>query len=192
MAAYNNLLSTADTLTRFDPATNERGILQGNGVVARVENRLRTLIDGSFGPTTPPPAAAGGDSPRTLFDLGVRLGKDGRLTLRTERLKQALADDPDGVRAFFTDREGGFGTRAEGVLDSLTDPFTGLFEIEGRSLDTRTARLDVRIGQLEASLQVRRERLVRQYAAMEETIAQFNSFQESLASIGPLKVESRG
>ena len=189
--AYNNFLATADTLTRFDPATGERGILQGNGVVSRVRNRLRTLIDRPFGPAASSSNGGSGDAPRTLFDLGVRLGKNGRLSLKSDRLARALADDADAVRAFFTDPSGGFGTTADEVLDSLTDPFDGLFEIEGRSLDTRTARLDSRIEELEASLAVRRDRLVRQYAAMEETISRFNSFQQSLDSIGPLRVDSK-
>ena len=39
--AYNSFITQTKTLTKFDPETEERGVLQGNGLVLRIEQRLQ-------------------------------------------------------------------------------------------------------------------------------------------------------
>ena len=181
VASYNNLVGLAGELTGFDAETNERGVLQGNATVGRILRRVRGLLTRRFGPDGGGDGGAAG--PRTLFDLGMREGKDGKLTLRNDRLDAALADDPAGVAAFFRDKTAGFAGAAQATLDTLNDPFDGLFELESDSLRLRQDRLGARVASLEKQLDVKRNRLVLQYAAMEETISRINASQSSLLSI---------
>ena len=187
VAAYNNLVGLAGELTSFDAETNERGVLQGNSTVGRVLRRVGGLLTRRFGP-----AAGDGNAPRTLFDLGIREGKDGKLTLKTDRLDAALADDPDAVAAFFRDKTAGFSKLAGETLDSLNDPFAGLFQLETDALETRQARLGDRVTALERQLDAKRDRLVRQFAAMEQAISQINSSQSSLLSLQALTFDREG
>ena len=192
VSAYNGLAGLAGDLTKFDAETNERGVLQGNATVGRVLRRVGGLLTRRFGPdrtATVEPGEA--RPPRTLFDLGVRVGRDGRLSLKQDRLDAALAADPAAVANFFRDPEAGFAAAAGGVIDSLTDPFDGLLEREGANLDRRQAQIDDRVADLEAQLGLKRDRLVRQFAAMEEAVSRINSFQSALSNIRPLELVSR-
>ena len=190
VGAYNGLIGQAGDLTKFDPATGQRGVLQGNATVGRVLRRVEGLLTKRFGPAQT--AAAGENGPpRTLFDLGVRVGLDGRLSLKQERLDAALAEDPDAVKRFFRDPAGGFAEAAGDVVDSLTDPFAGLLELETRNLERRQAEIGGRVEDLEGRLVQKRDRLVRQFAAMEEAVSRINSFQSALSNIRPLELVSR-
>ena len=192
VAAYNGLVDLAGTLTSFDPATNERGVLQGNATVGRVLRRAESLLTKRFGPNGSAPVGADGvRPPRTLFDVGVRIEKDGRISLNSDRLDEALERDAQGVRDFFQDRTSGFAQVAGEISDSLTDPFDGLLALEGNSLDRRQARIGDRVEDLEEQLVLKRDRLVRQFAAMEEAVSQINSFQSVLSTIRPLELVSR-
>ena len=192
VAAYNGLVDLAGTLTSFDPETNERGVLQGNATVGRVLRRAESLLTKRFGPNGGAPVGADGlRPPRSLFDVGIRIEKDGRISLNSDRLDDALARDPEGVRGFFQDGTGGFAQGAQEISDSLTDPFDGLLALEGKSLDRRQAQLGDRVEDLEDQLVLKRDRLVRQFAAMEEAVSQINSFQSVLSNIRPLELVGR-
>ncbi|MEM9702194.1 MAG: flagellar filament capping protein FliD, partial [Planctomycetota bacterium] len=185
VTAYNALIDTADELTKVDTATLERGVLQGNAAVGRVLRRVEGLLTKRFGPSVPEDGA-----PRTLFDVGVRLERDGKISLNRERLDAALEEHPDAVRAFFQEAETGFAASVDSVIDGLTDPFEGLLELESDSLERRQADITARIGDLEEQLALKRDRLVRQFAAMEETVSQLNSFQSALSNIRLLEFDN--
>ncbi|NNJ27178.1 flagellar filament capping protein FliD [Alienimonas chondri] len=183
VSAYNGLIDTANQLTKVDQGTQERGVLQGNATVGRVLRRVESLLTKRFGPQVPEDGA-----PRTLFDVGIRLEKDGKISLNRDRLDTALEENPEAVKAFFQESETGFAEAADAVIDGLTDPFDGLLELESNNLDRRQAEIADRIGDLEEQLLLKRDRLVRQFAAMEETVSRINSFQSALSNISLLEL----
>ena len=73
VTAVNKFYSSANDLTKFDPETEQRGILQGRGIVLRVESRLSTLIGQQL--------SGSGSAVRSLFDLGIRVGDNSTLSL---------------------------------------------------------------------------------------------------------------
>jgi flagellar hook-associated protein 2 len=174
VAAYNQYFDTNAELTKFDPATNQRGILQGDGTVARVRTRLDSLLSGRYGTDS---------AVSSLTDLGVTFGPTGKLVLDEEKLAEVLADQPDAAKAFFTDRTKGFGVKAKATLDSLTDPFTGSFKLQDNALTDSITRIENRVIQLDELLSARRDRLIRQFARMEEALNGLQSQQQALLQL---------
>ncbi|QDT15205.1 flagellar filament capping protein FliD [Alienimonas californiensis] len=192
VSAYNGLIDLAADLTKFDPETNQRGVLQGNSTVGRVLRRVESLLTKRFGPDiTAAAVAEGADPPRTMFDVGIRLEKDGKISLNRDRLNERLADDPVGTRAFFQDKTNGFAVATDALMDGLTDQFDGLLQLESDSLESRRTEIGDRVADLEAQLALKRDRLVRQFAAMEETVSRINSFQSALSNIRLLEMPSQ-
>ena len=191
VASYNNLADLAGDLTESNGETGERGVLAGNPTVGRILRRTGSLLTRRFGPPRVP--GAGGEEetvrPRTLFDLGVREGKDGRISLNADRLADALAADPAAVADFFRDPDAGFAQAAQDAMDTLNDPFNGLIERETDALEARGEQIVGRVATLEARLLLKRDRLVRQFAAMESAIAGINSSQTALAALRPLNAD---
>lgn len=177
VTAYNQYFDTNAELTKFDPATNQRGILQGDGTVARVRTRLDSLLSGRYGTD---------GAVSSLTDLGVTFGSTGKLVLDEEKLAKVLADQPDAAKAFFTDKTKGFGVKAKATLDSLTDPFTGSFKLQDNALTDSITRIENRVAQLDELLLARRDRLIQQFARMEEALNGLQSQQNALLQLANL------
>ena len=179
--AYNTFVGAAAELTKFDPETSQRGVLQGDTTVLRLRDRLDRLVTGS----SPDDGAIG-----SLAALGVRVTTGGRLTFDKEQFNEQYAADPAGVSDFFLTEETGFADRAFEALEALTDPATGSLAIQQNSLQSSIDALDTRIEQLDEILEVRRARLFEEFLRMEQTLAALTAQQESLLGIQPLRVNA--
>ncbi len=298
VAGYNAFLGSVAELTKFDAESNTRGILQGSSVTLRASSRLDSIVNKRF--------FGEGQPFDSLFDLGVRVGLDGKLSFDKSVFNAAVEQDFDGVADFFlgpkvdlsettllaqlnqgegvttgtmriTDRSGasaeinltgvatiggvidaingnadiavtatiddgrivlsdtsgstdsdlvvedldggsmaadlgieksvasatltgstlefrsdGAAKQLQNTIDSLTDPFTGLFAIEVNSLQDSADSLTRRIDQLNDILDSRTQRLVREFFVMEEILGQLTSQQNSIANISALRINPVG
>jgi flagellar hook-associated protein 2 len=175
VGAYNSYINTTDQLTKFDEDPTKRGILQGQGIVLRVTNRLTSLINKSYFGTN--------DPVQSLSDLGVRTTAGGKLEFDEDVFDNVIEATPDAVKNFFRDENKGVAAKFETALEALTDRFTGTFANEKNSLDNSIGSLANRVEQIDATLAVRQERLLRQFVQMEEIIGQLQSQGESITAL---------
>ncbi len=180
--SYNTFASTTLNLTSYNPETEERGILQGEGTILRVESRFQSLLNRTFGDSS--------QGIRSLAELGVRVGEGGRLTFNSDTLAQALEDDPNAVSDFFLTEETGFADVFETTIDTFTDEFNGTFKVQNESLQNSVDALTARITQLDEILAVRRERLLLSFIQMETILSQLDTQQQALTSIQSVKAPS--
>ena len=180
--AYNTFLDTANDLTKFDAETNERGVLQGSGLVLRLNSRLDSLVHSRN---------TNFDNPiQSLAELGVRPGATGKLILDEDQLESALEDDFQAVADFFLDSDNGLAGRLSGAMDALTDPFTGTLVIEKDSLQDSVDTLNQRVEELNAILEVRRERMTLEFIQMEAALGELSSQQQVISAITLIKAPS--
>lgn len=172
---YNAWMSSYQTATKFDSATNTAGVLQGNTFMLRVKSRMDSLVSARYGPST--------SGIRTMQDLGVSVDAAGKLSLDTERLSSALAADPKAVTDFFRTASTGFGSSLQTALEGYTDSFTGSFKTEDDALQKTIDSLADRVDAIDEILVGKRERLLRQFQAMEDTLASLTSAQTQISQI---------
>lgn len=83
--AYNDAVGTMGSLGAYDATTKKAGALQGNSTLLNAQSQVRDQL---FNVTS------GGSSPyQRLSDIGVSLGKDGKLSLDTAKLNSAVTAD---------------------------------------------------------------------------------------------------
>lgn len=187
---YNKFVDAVAELTRFNPRTNERGVLQGDGVVLRVMQRLESLINRR--------SLSAADAVRSLADLGVRAAAGGKLALDVDRLMAVVEQHPQAVGDFFLINDSGdpadfgFAELADRTLTSLTDPFTGALVLQRNALQDSVEALQTRVAQLDEILQARRQRLIRQFINMENALGTLTSQQQAIAGIAPLRINRLG
>lgn len=185
--AFNTVIGTLDNLTRFDPETFARGVLQGDSTARRVRQTLTTLAN------APQRNASGGLN--RLSSVGIKLGSNSKLELDEAKLRTALEADPEGVKNLFAAEE----TSADGAktviglagviqreINRLTDVDNGLITLQEESLQTSESQLKGRISSLTSLLASRRERLMAQFQNMETVIANLQSQQNSIAALASL------
>lgn len=115
VTAYNNIQSTAKSLTAFDTSAGTSAALTGDGTLRSIQQRLRSMLGGTM------PNGNGGTI--TLADIGIKFdAKDGTMSVDDTKLTKALNTNLGGVTAMFssTTDAGGIGKRVTDYVDGLT------------------------------------------------------------------------
>jgi flagellar hook-associated protein 2 len=159
IAAANEFLKEAKSLTAYDAATKVKGLLQGNRTVRDLQNAVLDAVA----------TAVGGKSAITA---GVELNKDGTVKFDKVKFEAAYLADPAAVAAIFTGPVGveGIAQRLATISENATKSTTGLLtqaidtrRNEIRRIDDSIAMWDIRLSRREAALR-------RQFAALESAL----------------------
>lgn len=172
--SYNALKSTIGGHTSFDADSGQAGELLGDSAVRTVESRLRNDLSAMVG--TP-----GEDSVALLSDVGISLELDGTLSLDESQLDSAVANNMDGVGAFFA----GDGD-TPGMAGRLADTSDQLLSSNGAlgssisGAEDRIESLGERYVRMEQSIEQTMERYRAQFGQLDGMIAQMNQTSEFL------------
>jgi len=114
VTAYNNIQSTAKSLTAFDTDAGTSAALTGDNTLRSIQSRLRGMLGGAMD--------NGNGGTMTLIDVGISFNKDGTMALDDSKLTKALNNDLAGVTAMFssTTGSGGIGKQVTDYVDGLT------------------------------------------------------------------------
>jgi flagellar hook-associated protein 2 len=166
-----------------------------SGVTATVESN-RIAIKGDDG--SPPDLS--GSSSRALRDLklpetfekntasllGIEINKDGKLSVNSDKLDDALENNSSDLQQMFTGVNG-IMERVEEEVDIATDSFDGYVENRIDTLNNEIDYLNDDIASTERRLELRRANLQRKFANMEQMVSTFQNQQQQLSSqIGSL------
>lgn len=92
--AYNSLLGEIAKVASFDPETKVRGVLFGDGSVRAIRSSLSRIASS---------AIAGLTSDNSLGAIGIKLESDGKLTVDTAKLDDAISNNFDALKRIFAD-----------------------------------------------------------------------------------------
>ena len=113
-------------------------------------------------------------------------GPTGTLSFDAEKLREAIAADPDAVEEFFTAEEFGFAARLDRVTNNLATDDNALLISRLDSLTSSIRQNSQRIDFLNARLEKKREQLINQFVSMEEAIARIQANLSAITSIQAL------
>lgn len=174
---FNSVIDKIEDQTAFNEETLKKGVLFADGTVQRIRSRLysmfRTTVDT--------------DGAYSRFsDIGMKLGNGAKLQFDENRFREAFAANAEDVVALFTQDETGLGTVVGDVLESITEPETGLIDRRSKSITNQEELLKNRIEQLQELLDSKEERLYKQFYQMEQALSQLNGIQSSLSGLSAL------
>ncbi len=178
---YNTFVEKLESLTFFDPETEEAGLLFGSGEALRVESGYKRLLSGTL---------RGAGAYRSIGQVGMRFQDDGKLTLDETKLREALAEEPGAVEAFFATDETGLAARLDQFADRVAGTDGGLLLSRNDALGQRIERNRSRVESMDERLEAERERMLTQFYRMEESIAKVQSNQQFLSDIKPIQIPS--
>jgi len=166
---FNGLIENLDALSKYNPDTQEASILTGDSLVRSLKSTMRNQIITQFGDD----AAA----IKTFVDLGIKTGADGKLSIDSEILDEALNNNFDGVIAFAN-------TAGEAV-DTVADSYLG----PGGTINSRQESLRSGIDQIfddRAALNTRltllESSLVKKYTALDTLLSGLQSTSNFITS----------
>jgi flagellar hook-associated protein 2 len=91
--AFNGIVDKIGELTKFDPDTQQAGLLLGDDTVRTVESNLYTFLN---------TVVTGAGQYRILPDVGITLTDGAKITFDEDKFRAAYASDPDAVKNLFT------------------------------------------------------------------------------------------
>jgi flagellar hook-associated protein 2 len=168
---YNAARKYLAETTKLEEDATATGLLFGTNAALQVDIRLsRVLTD----------RVVAGSAYASLSELGLSLNAKAELVLDEGRLREAIDDDPEAARTFFTAERTGFAARLSSTIDGLAGDDSAVLLQRGQTLQRTIEDNQTRIGKLDASLERERERMLLEFARLESLIAKF---QDSLSAI---------
>ncbi len=113
----------------------------------------------------------------SLSQLGFETQRDGKISVDSSKLTEALADNFSDVVTLFAGNgsEDGISSTFSAFLDEMTDSVDGLYATRKKSTDSNIRRLDLRIDLMEVRMDKKEQSLRAQFSAMEELVSGLNS-----------------
>ena len=172
--AYNNIAKFLKAEFTYTKGMNAQATLMGDMAVRNVQSQLRRIMAG---------AVSTADEPYTaLSRVGITSNKDGTLAVSATKLKAALAEDLEGVTKLFTVTDNNDDTANDGVMVTLARDITdyvqspdGLLAARQKGIDASIKQINSRISTLERSIDSYEKGLKRQFAALENLLADLQS-----------------
>lgn len=157
--AYNNVLSTIDTL-KLDELSGDSTL---RSIVSGMRNALNTPPIGLTGTFT------------ALSELGILTDRDtGQLSVNSGDLSDALDVDFASVAQLFANDDQGYAFRFEALADSFLAE-EGLIDARVDGLNTQVRRLEDNQADLERRLDLREIALRREYTALDQLVGSLQS-----------------
>lgn len=157
-------------------------VLQGDLTLARIKDTLYRLLSS--------PADGLTDAPSTLTAIGISTGAVGsasgttkHLVLDETKFRSIFQSNPDRVATILNASSSGV---SQGVMAKVNDYLlsinspTGVFQTNSEALSRQMKDIDAAIARMQQHLDQERDRLVRQFTALENSVAQIQSQQSAL------------
>ncbi len=172
---YNKLRTKLDTYTNYNVVDGTVGALFGSSEALRLDSDLARAVGGTY---------FNGGTVRSLAQLGVTPGEDGKLTFDKSLFEAAYNDNPADITEFFSDETRGFAQLTDKLMESLVGKDDSVlitrFESLQRQVDTYTNDIEkwgLRLTKIQ-------ERLFNQFFQMESIVT---SIRNNLTAISQIQ-----
>jgi flagellar hook-associated protein 2 len=90
---FNGIVDKISDLTKFDPDTQEQGLLLGDDTIQTIQSNLYDALN---------TVVTGAGQYKILADIGITIGDGAKITFDEDKFRAAYATDPDSVKNLFT------------------------------------------------------------------------------------------
>jgi flagellar hook-associated protein 2 len=181
-----NAVSTAvnNQLTYSGDGTTHKGgdTLFGDPTIASLQRSLASVVAKTY---------ANGTGETSTGQLGIALGRDGKLTIDATKFDAAVSKDPGAlVNLLAGPNRDGLSSAIVSMAKSYTDSVDGLLVQKQKSLTSLNASYDKQIDRINTTADSLGTRLRKQFSAMEQTMSLLNSQTSYIDKIFSTKSDS--
>lgn len=174
---FNKFWKRYKELTKYDPEQQKGEILASDPTAIRLGSEVSYILTSRFVLT---------GRIQSLAELGVTVKDDGSLDFDSSKLKEKFAEDPDGVKSFFTAENSGFSAKFDKLAEGLVGQDVSLLAQRFISLSRKYEDNQQRIEWWNAKLERRREQLLLYFYRLESAIAKIKGNIDIVAQIQPI------
>jgi flagellar hook-associated protein 2 len=174
--AYNDVMTAMNAEFASSGTQKAAGTLSGDSTLRSAQSDLRTMMTQSL-------SALNSAFP-SIGAMGITVGRDGTLSVDSEKLKTAVNKDYESVTSVLSGLGSNKGLMAQ-VVDKL-DPYVrsdGAITNRINNLTARNRDIDSQISRLQVRLDNYEEQLQRQFSSLESLMGGLQSQSAALTSI---------
>ncbi|TKB58226.1 flagellar filament capping protein FliD [Ferrimonas aestuarii] len=170
--AYNEMMTTVDSLGAYDAETKAAGPLQGDSLPRSIQSQMRGALGQLFDTS---------DGGKSLSMFGVSTDRYGKLQVDSDKLDDALKNQAIEVGELFSAEDTGLAFKLDGIVESYVQS-GGIFEGRDDSLQGQLDRIKDDRLQLATRMTAYENRLYKQFNAMDLAVSQLNAQSADLQS----------
>jgi flagellar hook-associated protein 2 len=173
--AFNGVADFMNSQFKVDRTTNRSGPLSNDNLLRYLQTSLQTVVTDQY--------SFSGNSFTSLNDIGVQFTSDGKLSIDSDTLEEALATSPQSVREVLSGDGTDVGAAAAIAtqLKQIVQFGDGTMAVRDDSLNTQINGLKDQIERFESRLLMREETLLQRFGRLE---AMISSLQAQEAFLG--------
>ncbi len=169
---YNDVVNTIDNLTFYDPDSGEKGSFLGDVNLSIIQMQLERAVTSVV--------SSAPEEVNSLSMLGVKLTKTGLLQIEDpEALSEKLSTNSAGIKELFTK---GVAKNLSQTIQGMTVYGSGTLWLKQDMYQRMIQDIDKRIVSLEEIMDLKEERLWRQYTNLETYLSNMQSQSNWLAA----------
>jgi flagellar hook-associated protein 2 len=173
VTALNGVLTSIQSLTSYDPSTQQAGPLNGNATLESFQNQLENILN-----QVKAGGAAGGVN--SLADLGITADVDGNYDTNSTTMSNALTSSLTAVGNLLGGTNG-LATQLNTLINGYTQP-GGLLDTINQGLESSLKSVASQQTALNAELATYSATLTQEYNAMDTAVAQLKETQTYLTA----------
>jgi flagellar hook-associated protein 2 len=183
VSAYNTVIGDLNTQFTANSATNQEGPLGYDSALRALQSSL--LNDATY---TTSDSLSTSSGINNLAALGITMNNDGTLSLNSSTLSSALSSNPAAVQNFFQNANStGFANNLNTDLTNLTDPTTGILNLDLAQNQTQQSALASEISDFQANLASQQTALDQEFSQVNANLEEYPfMLQEVNAALGSL------
>ena len=167
--SYNTLRRAVNNQVDVAGGTDTSQLLTNDPVVRRLARQLNEMLR----------LEGGNSSIRSLGELGINISRQGTLEFNEGKLRSSLLARPTAVSDFLTGASG-FASKARAVISPFSNPLTGALSKRTFELSDEVAKIEKDKAAADLKVEAFRERLIRQFAAMQSVQSQMSGITNFL------------
>lgn len=206
VTSFNTLSNKVNDLTAYNAETQRRGTLLGDSTALTLRSELFNVLQG--------PASGVGGRYQLLAQVGLKINRDGTISIDTAKLNAAIVTDPTAVKEVFSAFEQTAGSGIDEVLPGITvnnpnsqprytqlgvfervanlatkyiDSVSGVLTSRKKNIDDQIAANNKRISEYDERLGAKRLQLEAKFSALEATLSKLQAQQSSIGGIRSIR-----
>jgi len=177
VSAYNTVNSFINSQFTYNASRESAGVLSGDATLRSIQAKLQGQLAGSVSNALSGPYRVAGQ-------LGLEFNRDGSLALNEEKLREAMAKNPEAVSAFFLGDGASESmlTNLSGALGGITDSLSGPIKSAMDGMNKNIKSIQDSIRNYESRLEVKERMLTEQFSAADQALRLLKLTQSSIGS----------
>lgn len=115
-----------------------------------------------------------------LASIGVNLNDDGKISIDSATLQNALSGNSSAVQSFLQGTTTGFSNNLNTVLNNINDPSAGILGLDVNGLSQTSQALTQQLSDLQAAFSIKQQNLTQVYSQVNTTLQELPLLQSQI------------